>query len=183
MGRICWCPIYIVMKGQKKAEDFQSRSLIWSWLDRGFELSGPVPKKNPGQLVGMKTQTKLLCVPSQSHLCWEFFQTLTEESSDLGHVFSSVHLSQPKANSDLASSSLWFPPTSFILNLYVFTSNALLQNLHHLIFTPFSKASHYFLLCFSLSLLLFSWTCYLHDNIICLIYCLVLAQTLKLNSG
>lgn len=43
------------MKGQNKAGDFRSRSLIWSWLDRGFELSGPVPKKHLGKLVGLKT--------------------------------------------------------------------------------------------------------------------------------
>lgn len=61
-----------------------------------------------------------------------------------------------------------FPP--FILNPCIFPFNALLQNLHNLIFTPFSK----WFIVFSLNLLLFTWMCYLNDNIICLTYSLVL---------
>lgn len=101
------------MEGQKKAEDFQSCSLIWSWLDRGFELSALVPKKHLGQLIGMKTHISLLCVPSQSNWCWVFLSNsdwIVLWSWPCCFVFSSVQLSQPKTNSDLASSPLWFPP-------------------------------------------------------------------------
>lgn len=167
MGRICWCPICIVMKGQKKAEDFQSRSLIWSWLDRGFELSGPARKKPSGKTCWYENtyqpsvctsteQFMLRVLLSNSHwrVLWSWPCYL---------VFLSVHFSQRLI-------LIWHLPhydlpPSFILNLYVFTSNALLRSLHNLIFTPFSKGSRYFSLCFSLSLLFVSWTCYLHDDI------------------
>lgn len=135
------------MKGQNKAGDFRSRSLIWSWLDRGFELSGPVPKKHLGKLVGLKTH---VCTFTEQFVlrfllsasCWIVLGLVTLCFHQPISLNQRKILMRHLLHSDFSS-------PSFILNPYVFISNALLENLHNLIFTHFSKRFCYFLLFFS----------------------------------
>lgn len=159
MGRICWCPIYIVVKGQKKA-DFQRYSLIWSLLDRGLNCQAQCQKKNHlGQLTAVKTHTSLLCilcVPSQSN-CTGNIEFLSNSYDPLILAMLSCIFISPSLS---AKGKFWSGIFPIMISPLLIYPESLCLHIQCIIMKFTQSNFHSFFKVISLFFIVFLWACY-----------------------